>query len=296
MEHRPSEARLILDSIGPSLTKHYLVLSAIGVKRLHQLREIHAFSGGVFAYFGFHGILYGKMNHSLEVLLARKSEAALRRCHHPSLLSPLRALHGLLFRQTAFGTVAPLVDTLNYIFTTDHLEKRLEDFPPNIKIYLGVKGKESPIGVSLGTLPFGGSEANGLQNLPIRDLVAMACAVPYIYGLTGRGDQFFDAASTKGYLNALGAIVKEGSPTLVSTPWRQGKKGNIVFVNCYGHRSPKRRVLIDVMKLLLNLPNRDWAQDIAAAFLLNCGNTLDPIHKLANQGREQGKQREVGLL
>src|SRR5437867_4046041 len=116
-DHRPGEARLILDSIGPAVTKHYLVLSAIGVKRLHQLREIHAFSGGVFAYFGFHGLLYGKTNHSLEVLLARKSEPAIRRCHHPSLLSPLRALHGLLFRRTALGTMAPLVDTLNYIFT-----------------------------------------------------------------------------------------------------------------------------------------------------------------------------------
>ena len=45
-DHRPGEAHLILDSIGPAITKHYLVLSAIGVKRLHQLREIHAFSGG----------------------------------------------------------------------------------------------------------------------------------------------------------------------------------------------------------------------------------------------------------
>ena len=266
-DHRPDETRLILDSTGPAVTKHYLVLSAIGVKRLHQLREVHAFSGGVFAYFGFHGVVSGKTNHSLEVLLTRKSEAAIRRCHHPRLLSPLQALHGLLFRQTAFGRVAPLVDTLNYIFTADHLEKRLEDFPSNIKIYLGVKGKESPIGVSLGTLPFLGDEANDLQNLPIRDLVAMACAVPFIYGLPGRGDQFFDAGYTKGYLKARRAIFRADYPTFVSTPWRQGKKGNIVFVNCYGHRSPKLRMQIDVMKLLLNLPNRGWANDIAAAFL-----------------------------
>lgn len=271
-DHRPDETRLILDSTGPAVTKHYLVLSTIGIKRLHQLREIHAFSGGVFAYFGFHGLVDGKTNQSLEGLLTRNSEAAIRRCHHPSLLSPLRTLHGLLFRQTAFGTRAPLVDTLNYIFTADHLERRLEDFPPNIKIYLGVKGKKAPIGVSLGTLPLLGDAANDLQNRPIRDLVAMACAVPCIYGLAGRGDQFFDAGYTKDYLKTRRAIFREDGPTFVSTPWRQGKRGHMVFVNCYGHSSPKLRMQIDVMKLLLNLPNRDWAQDITAAFLIPRNN------------------------
>jgi hypothetical protein len=55
-KNRPEDSVLVLDSTGPIATRHYLVLSAIGRERLLRFREIHVFSGGAFAIFGYLGL------------------------------------------------------------------------------------------------------------------------------------------------------------------------------------------------------------------------------------------------
>jgi hypothetical protein len=265
--HQPQESCLVLDSTGMAATKHYLVLAAIGLERLGQFREIHAFSGGAFAYFGFHGLIEGKTNYSLPTLAAGRTEAAIRRLHHPNVLGPVRALYSFLLNKTAFGTSVPLAEMVNFIFSPEHLERRLQDFPSNIKIYLGVKGAEAPIGVSRETLSQLGESGARLQDLPVRDLMVLSSKVPFVYGLKDKSDEFFDAAFTRGYKSALKSIVRKNRPTLVSTPWREGNRGNVTYLNCYGHKHQKRQMRMDFAKLLLNLPNHGWGRDISAAFL-----------------------------
>lgn len=264
--YTPEESCLILDSTGMAATKHYLVLSAIGLDRLHRMREIHAFSGGAFAYFGFHGLLQGQTNHPVSHISGREAEAAIRAFHHPSGLGPLRAMRGLLREKTAFGSSAPLEAMVDFLFTPELLEKRLTDFPPNLTLYLGVKGEAAPIGVSVESLPRLGELEGRLRELSIRSLMTLASTVPFVYGRRERGDDFFDAAFTPGYRSTLKRIIKENPVTLVSTPWRESKRGSVTFINCYGYSNSKRRMKLDFMRLLLNLPNRDWGRDIAAAF------------------------------
>jgi len=265
--HEPRETCLVLDSTGPAATKHYLVLAAIGLERLRQLREIHAFSGGAFAYFGYHALSQGKTNYPLTALVEGHSEAAVRRFHHPSRLSPVRALSRLLLNKTAFGTTAPLINTLDFIFAPEHLDKRLSDFPSNLTIYLGAKGQQLPVAVSARTSSGPAADGRQLHDLTVRELVTLATTVPFVYGARDRSNEFFDAAFTPGYRRTLRALVRQEYPVLVSTPWRPDTRGRITYLNCYGHDHQKLRMSIDFARLLLNLPNRDWGEDIEAAFL-----------------------------
>jgi hypothetical protein len=96
--------------------------------------------------------------------------------------------------------------------------------------------------------------------------VACAVTVPLVYGRSGGSDEFFDVVYTDGYLRALKAASLTGSPTLVSTPWRSGRKKNIQFVNCFPDRCKKLAMLKDFVYLMSNLPNCNWGDDIYAAF------------------------------
>jgi hypothetical protein len=95
--------------------------------------------------------------------------------------------------------------------------------------------------------------------------VACAVTVPLVYGRSGGSDEFFDVVYTDGYLRALKAASLTGSPTLGSTPWRSGRKKNILLT-VFLDRRQKLAMLKDFVCLMSNLPSRNWGDDIYAAF------------------------------
>jgi hypothetical protein len=266
--HRPEDVCLVLDSTGPSLTKHYIVLQAIGVDRLSRMGEIHAFSGGVWAYFGYLALIGSKSNHAYEAYGTRSVEAAMRRFHHPNALGPLRALYRLARRQSAFGGAQPIRDMLSYYFADDYLARKLDSFPPNLHLHLGLKRQADPLEISTDSV----ARAENPDILPfremsIRDIIVLAITVPFVYGMADHGDRYFDAAYTLGYVKTLKCLSSNRPATLVSTPWRKGRKAETIFVNCFDDGNPKVQMALDFTKLILNMPNRTFGHDIAGAFL-----------------------------
>lgn len=266
--HRPEDICLVLDSTGPSLTKHYLVLQAVGRDRLSRVREIHAFSGGVWAYFGFLALAGGKANLSYEDFTTPRVESAMRRFHHPNALGPVRAMYRLALRKSAFGSAKPILDMLSYYFAGDFLEQPIERFPRNLHLYLGMKGQQDPISVSSDAIAQAATpELSQFGGMPIREIIALATTVPFVYGRWDRSDAYFDAAYTPGYVKALKRVSSGGRPTLVSTPWRRGRKEQITFVNCFASARPQLSMALDFGRLILNIPNKTFGHDIACAFL-----------------------------
>lgn len=267
-QHKPEDSVLVLDSTGVVATRHYAILSAIGRERLLRFKEIHVFSGGAFAIFGFLGLSApGGARLSFEELQARQTERAFRRFHHKSTLGAFGALANLLRRRSVFGSSAPLYGMIEHTFASAHTQQAFAEFPPNVVIYLGQKGTQPIARLSNG--PQCDEACKPLRALKLIDVIVPAVTVPIVYGRKDRQDRWFDPVYAGGYLGALKGACSSGAPTMVSTPWKHGKKNNIHFVNCFPERRQKLSMLADFARVVLNIPSHKWAQDIHAAFVRN---------------------------
>lgn len=263
-DHSPEHSVLVLDSTGPTVTRHYMVLSALGRDNVLRFKEIHAFSGGAFAIFGFLGITAQRARMDVPGLRSAETERALRRYHHQPRFSVARAWMNLARRRSAFGSNEPVAAGLAHLFQADYLSQPFRGFAPNVVLHLGQRGSPSVVRLSNG--PKHDAACASLRDRSLGAVIASAITVPMVYGRADSSDTFFDAVYTDGYRAALKASSSTGSPTLVSTPWRSGRKGSIQFVNCFPSRHQKLAMLKDFVYLMSNLPNRSWAEDIYASF------------------------------
>lgn len=254
-QHRPEDSVLVLDSTGPSATRHYLVLRALGMARLHRLKAIHGFSGGAFAYFGYHAVKARALRMPIEKFYP-SFDQIFRDCHHPHLFSPMQALGNMAIKRRSAFDPWTLDNVLQAIFSQDFLNQKLSTIDPKFIPYIGVKNHDLV--------------ANARELLSpdhqVRDLLLAVCRVPAFYGSPTPEQPYYDAAFSKGYKAALRNITASGSPALISTPWRQGAKGTSLYLNCFGHSKQKWAMFKDFSLLMLNLPNKSYQHDLEAAF------------------------------
>lgn len=261
--HSPENTCLLLDSTGPSFTRQYIVLNAIGLDRLNAFGEIHAFSGSVYALFGFIAFSTGKNRVSIDSLCHADAEKVFRDQHHKGAFSGLRALAKLATGQSAFSSTAPLIASLEYMFG-DFVDRSFDSFGSNIHVYLA-KTKEDPLLV-LSNNERCSPELEILRTMPIKHIIAMAANVPFVYGGVQQGTPYFDPVYTKHYLPTLKDIGSPHKQILISTPWRSGKKDNRHFLNCYPSGNAKWLMLKDFARLVSGQRNVSWSRDIYTAF------------------------------
>lgn len=254
---------LLLDSTGPSFTRQYIVLNAIGLERLNAFGEIHAFSGSVYALFGFMAFSTGKNRISIDSLCHQDAEKVFRDQHHVGALSGLRSLAKLATGQSAFSSTAPLIASLDYMFG-DFVNRPFDSFGSNIHIYLA-KTKEDPLLV-LSNNARCSPELQTLRTMPIKHIIAMAANVPFVYGGVRQGTPYFDPVYAKHYLATLKNISASHQKILISTPWRSGKKDNRHYLNCYPSGNAKWLMLKDFTRLVSGQRNVSWSRDIYTAF------------------------------
>lgn len=262
--HEPEESVLVLDSTGPTATRHYTMLSAIGRERLLRFKEIHAFSGGAFAVFGFLGLTSDNARLSFESLRSPSTERAFRQYHHPDALSVPRAVTNLIRRRSVFRSNKPVHDMLGHIFRSEYTHQPFSAFPANVTFYLGQKGQPAILRLANG--PHCDDACTPLRDEPLVDAVAAAVTVPMVYGRGDGEDRFFDPVYAGGYGRLLREVSGRDQPTLVSTPWKKDASGTLTYVNCCPSERQKTEMLKDFARLVLNLPNHGWGHDIYAAF------------------------------
>jgi hypothetical protein len=260
----PEDSVLVLDSTGPTATRHYLILNAIGRERLLRFREIHAFSGGAFGIFGFLGITSNNVKLTFPLLRAHETERAFRGYHHEGVLSVPRAIVNLIRRKSVFASNKPVHAMLDHIFRSEYLQQPFSRFPANVVIHLGRKGTPPIVKLSNGEQC--DEDCRHLRAAPLDDVIVSAVTVPLVYGKRDGEDAFFDAVYSGDYIPALKRTTASGRPTLVSTPWKSGRKENVTFINCFPSQRQKLEMAADFARLVLNLPNRGWGHDIYAAF------------------------------
>ncbi|MBR7800653.1 hypothetical protein [Undibacterium fentianense] len=260
------QTSLILDSTGPSFTKQYFMLNAIGMNGLSQLHEIHAFSGSTFALFGYFAFASGQHRVSLDALCHPDAEKIFRKQHHPQSLSGIRAICNLLVGRSAFPSIQPLLASLEYMFG-DFVEQPFANFGTNIHIYM-TKNSQLELLV-LSNNDQCSPELHDLRLQPIKNIVAMAANVPFVYGGIQPNTPYSDPVYNPDYLPALKRIAQTDKQCLISTPWRAGKKGNRHYVKCYPAGNARWQMLKDFARLVSGRRNQTWSRDMYAAFKMN---------------------------
>ena len=158
------------------------------------------------------------------------------------------ALLNLVRRKSVFSSNDPVYAMLDHIFRPEYAHQPYSEFPSNVVVHLGRKGSPPILRVSNGELC--DEECKSL-----RDKRRSDCA-----------DHWFDPVYAGQYGKILRDTYSTGAPTLVSTPWKSGQKGNVRFANCFPSKRQKLDMLNDFARLVLNLPNHGWGHDIYAAF------------------------------
>lgn len=261
--HAPAGSKLLLDSTGPSITRQYIVLSAIGLPRLREVGEVHAFSGSVYALFGFLAFASGNHRVSIDALCARGAERVFRDQHHAGRAPGLRALARLATGRPAFPSPEPVVRSLEYMFG-DFVERPFSAFGERVFVYLA-RARDEPLRV-LSNNDRCSPDVQVLREAPIKQVIALAANVPFVYGGRRGAIEYFDAVYARGYGDMLRAITATGGPTLISTPWREGRKDQRHFLKCYPEGHARWAMLKDFFALVGARPNRTWSHDIQAAF------------------------------
>ena len=261
--HTPEDSTLLLDSTGPSFTRQYIVLNQIGMKRLYSFNEIHAFSGAVYALFGYIAFMTGRNSISIDTLCLPDAERVFRNQHHPRSFSGIRSMTKMLFGRPAFDSITPLIASLEYIFG-DFVEQPFSSFPDNIYIYLA-KSRHEPL-LILSNNDRCAPELLSLRQAPIKHVIAMAANVPMLYGGAQAEVPYFDPVYTRQYLPTLKNISGKSGQVLISTPWRSGRKENRHYINCYPKGNPRWLMLKDLMRLISAQRNICWSRDIYTAF------------------------------
>lgn len=261
--HSPENSTLLLDSTGPSFTRQYIVLNKIGLDRLLSFNQIHAFSGAVYALFGYIAFMTKQNVVSIDALCQPDAERVFRDQHHAGPFSGLRAVAKMLIGRPAFDSIAPLIASLEYIFG-DFVNQPFSAFPENIHIYLA-KSKDAPLLV-LSNNDLCTPELQPLRRAPIKRVIAMSANVPMLYGGARPDVPYFDPVYTKQYLPTLKKIGAANNQVLVSTPWRSGRKENKYYLNCYPQGNPRWLMLKDLARLIGAQKNVCWSRDIYTAF------------------------------
>lgn len=273
--HRPEESVLVIDSTGPLVTRQYQILDAVGLDRLLRLKEIHAFSGGNYVFFVYLGMMQGAGKISCLDLGSRENERRARMLHHVLPLSVPRVLWKLVRGKPAFDSVQPVYSWTDFILHDRFTHGRFNDLPANVHMHLSDAATRKSVVLSRRTLADGSMAA--LADVPLREIVAMSVAVPFIYGCKGTRGSHFDPVYATDHLLHIRRVCSSGAPTLVSTPWRSGMKGEIQFVQCTVAGNPKLILLRDLVKMFLNLRNMNWCYDVHAAFGFERRRSVAPL-------------------
>lgn len=249
----PESSTLVLDSTGPSVTKHYLVLSEIGHERLLRFKEVYGFSGGTFAYLGFLAVSEHKLAKPIHAYF-ETFERDFRRAHHSDTFSIVRGLLNFARRKTfGFGD-ASIQKTLELIFSQEFLQTPLSALHPQFKPYVTCNRTHTLV------------NARQVESMrTVNDLLLESTRVPFFYGVEA-SHHFYDAAFSPHYRKKLREFSDYPAQVLVSTPWRSGSRGSAVYVKCVEARDAKTAMFSDFIRIALNLPNKSFNRDLRKAF------------------------------
>ena len=246
-----SQTHLVLDSTGPSLTKHYIALDAIGDERLSQFKKIHTFSGGTFAYFGYKAARRNQCRHPMSEYY-KNLDRTMRSFH--SVKFPLfQQLIRYYRKNSLYQSLAPMEEVIRYVFPEDLLGQKCSQIDPSFTAYYGA-GKDL---VELS----GEHRPKGIDT--IFDIIRFSINIPFMYGTES---SYHDPAFHRGYRKKLREIAHGKESALIVTPWRSGTKGNTLFLNPFQPANQKFVMGRDIFCLLANLPNPSYGKDLKAIF------------------------------
>jgi hypothetical protein len=251
-EFRPEDSQLILDSTGPSLTRHYLALQAIGIDRLQKFQEVHTYSGGAFAYFGYTSILAKECRHPFEEYAMNLD--AVMRAAHSTKFGILGHLSAFIKHSSIYNSLEPMDDILRYCFRPEHLALHTDHIPQQLNVYVASPEKIHQINSK--------SPQSNINS--IFELLRYAVNVPRIYEPNAA---FIDSAFHKDYRHIFRRFsgLKQ-KPCLFVTPWKSGRKNNALFCNPFYPINQKRRMVLDFISLLSNIPNNTYSAELREAF------------------------------
>jgi len=248
---------LVLDGTGPRVTMLLPFLQASGRDTLSAFERVYAFSGGVYAYFNYLAYNAGAYKHPVNCYY-NELDKTLRSAHRQKKPQLLHLVKNYINKRPLYP-YEPFRDVVDFSFDRDFLNSKLIDVAPNFYPYIGIYGQSEPVPLD---------EANGFdrQNITVRDALAMAVKVPFLYGGGTKEDIYYDANYAPGFLMARHKLLSNGNKTLCMTMWEYGIKNDAHFVNISRGREAKKILRRDVVSILFNIPNRYYEEDLRLTY------------------------------
>lgn len=250
-------SQLVLDGTGPRVTMLLPYLKAAGMDNLRSFDRIYAFSGGVYAFLNCVAYHHGAYVHPVEHYY-KELDRKLRSSHRHGRLPLLNLLQNYLRKQPLFPH-QPFRDVMDFSFTQEFLNTRLVAVAPNFYPLIGVFGKSEPV-------PLTHEHGFDRNNITVRDALAMAVKIPFLYGGNTRDDKYFDANYASGFLLARNKLLNNGQQTLLMTMWEKKGRPGVEVINIARGRPPKKIMRKDVLSILLNVPNRYYEEDLKLTY------------------------------
>jgi len=250
------QPQLILDGTGPRITLHLPYLIAMQ-ERLVEFKKVHAFSGGIMAYLvarahTLNGLRYPVSDYS------RDLDKVIRRSHkQPAYKIPIMVKR--------FFSGAPVyerpvyMDLATYAFKDEFLQTHVHQVAPALIAYVGDSRKSGPV-------PITNTVGINYARLTVSELMQMALKIPFLYR-DPEGTAFYDATYAPGFLALRRRLIDDSARSLLLTMWDTDTSSTgSELIRIYSGKRPKRRVQLDILHILFNVPNSHYRKDIQRAF------------------------------
>ncbi len=254
----PRETTIFLDSCGPSLARHYIFLQRVGFERLKTFKQIHAVSGGIFSLVGFWAFSNSQTRQSVDYYVEH-FDKDYRKLLHKSPFSKLAFAGKMIIRRPIFEGVPLLENLVDYCFAEELSSLPIQKFPLPFTAYTTQSGTRDLLKIAVG-------DPNEPTQLTIGQLISEAVRIPSVYGEGTRAGALGDAAFHPDYRKLVRSLEAEGHRLIISTPWKHGSRGQATYINVFSEGDAKMKMFSDFAKLVLNVKNHSFAEDLQLAF------------------------------
>ena len=256
-----SKPLMVIDGTGIGITMHLPILYLLDLSDLNSFEEIHAFSGGIYAYltrWGFEN-KYNKYQYDEYEKNIDKKFRSFHFKDKGTVFTLANSLKCIINKQAIFNHT-PLKQIAEYVFSDEFLSKKLICLPDNFIPYLSNKdNKIIPIT----------KESDLRKSLSIKDLLISSACIPFIYGRykINTNLSIYDAIYSTNFKKIRKNILLKENPKMVLSMWKNGSYKNTYYFNPIPSQKPAYRFYKDMFLLGLNIPNSIYGKE--AGFALN---------------------------
>jgi len=249
---------LLLEGTGPRVTMALPYLSSLDIEELAKFKEIHAFSGGVYAYLVCVAEKTGFLLKPIEDYF-KTLDPIVRAAHNKQNLQFLRILKRAIFKQPLYSDTH-YMDVARATFKPEFLEAKLSDLSDNFSPYVGVIGSKKPV-------PIASVDGQSKESITVGNVITYAMRIPFLFGKPSLKAPFYDANYAPAFIEVRRELINSDRNMLALSMWNKASRGTTQFVNLVSADEKAKKVFRrDISSVVFNRANPMFEQDLRRAY------------------------------